>query len=173
MRRTTVLLALAVAAIVASGAALATGPIEFTPRAGFGGKSEGKGTLKLILGKPRPFRVRSRGIEQADGKFRLEQTIFFEGEPSRDRVWVISTVSPNRYSATLSDASGPVNGTTSGPRLSLRYPIKGPLLMQQELELKPDGKTIDNVGTITLFGIRVGHLRETITRSGPGIPSSD
>ncbi len=126
-----------------------------------------------MLGKPRPFHVLSRGSVQGDGAFRLEQTITFEGEPSQERVWVISTISPNRYSATLSDAAGPVTGTTSGPRLSLRYRAKGPLVMHQELELMPDGKTIDNVGTISLLGMPVGRLQETITRSRPIITSDD
>ncbi len=170
MRKAIGLLPFAVAAIVTGGSALAAEPIEFTPKAGFAGESEGIGSLKLLLGKPRPFRVQSRGSEQSDGTFHLEQTISFDGEPSRERVWVISTVSPNRYSATLSDAAGPVTGTTLGPRLSLRYRVRGPWVMQQELELMPDGRTIDNVGTITLLGIPVGHLRETIKRSGPAIP---
>jgi len=169
IRKTAALLPFALAALVAGGSSFAAGPVEFTPNAGFAGESEGNGSLQLLLGKPRPFHVQSRGSEQADGTFRLEQTISFEGEPARERVWVISTVSPNRYSASLSDAAGPVTGTTSGPHLSLRYRVKGPLVMHQELELMPDGKTIDNVGTITLLGIAVGHLRETITHSGPGI----
>jgi hypothetical protein len=45
--------------------------------------------------------------------------------------------------------------------------------MNQELELLPDGKTIDNVGTITLLGIPVGHLHETIARRGPGLTSNN
>ncbi len=144
-------------------------PLEFTPQSGFGGASEGDGTLTFVFGKPQPFHVESRGMQQADGTFRLEQTITFEGKPPRDRVWIMTEVSPNHYSARLSDAAGPVTATTSGPRLSLQYRAKGPLVMHQELELMPDGKTIDNVGVITLFGIPVGHLRETITRKEPAI----
>jgi hypothetical protein len=45
--------------------------------------------------------------------------------------------------------------------------------MNQQLELLPDGKTIDNVGTITWFGIPVGHLHETITRRGPGLTANN
>jgi len=173
MRKALARLPLVLATLAAGGPLLAAEPIEFTPSAGFGGESEGKGTLKLLLGKPRPFQVQSRGSEQGDGTFRLEQSITFDGAPSQDRVWVISTISPNRYSATLSDAAGPVTGTTSGPRLSLRYRVRGPLVMHQELELMPDGKTIDNVGTITLLGIPVGRLQETIRRSTPVITSDD
>ncbi len=161
------------AALIAGSSLRAAEQIEFTPKAGFGGESEGNGSLKLFLGKPRTFHVQSRGSEQRDGTFRLEQRVTFEGEPFQDRVWIISTVSPNRYSATLSDAAGPVTGTTSGPHLSLQYRVRGPLIMHQELELKPDGKTINNVGTITLLGIPVGHLHEIITRSVPDTTSNN
>lgn len=169
MRKTLAPLLLVLAALAIGGPSHAAEPVEFTPAAGFGGESEGNGTLKLLLGKPRPFHVRSRGTEQDDGSFRLAQTITFEGESPQDRVWVISTVGPNRYSATLSDAAGPVTGITSGSRLSLRYRVRGPLVMHQELELMPDGKTIDNVATLTLLGVPVGRLQETITRSLPAI----
>ncbi len=70
----------------------------------------------------------------------------------------------NHYTATLSDAAGPVTGLTNGSRLLLEYRVKGPLILHQTLKLMPDGKTIDNVGKITFLGITVGHLHETITR---------
>jgi hypothetical protein len=46
----------------------------------------------------------------------------------------------------------------------LHYRVKGPFVLHQQLELMPDGKTISNVGRITLLGIPVGWLREVITR---------
>ena len=160
--------------LLASGFAFAAEPHpDFTPRNGFGGASEGNGVLTLLLGRPQPFHVESRGVAQKDGTFRLEQTVTFQGKPPRDRVWILTTLDPNRYTATLSDAAGPVTGTTSGPHLSLHYRVKGPLVMHQELALLPDGKTIDNLGVITLLGIPVGHLHETIIRKGPGSPTGE
>lgn len=151
---------------------------EFTPQNGFAGDSEGIGSLKLLFGKPRPFRVESRGIEQSDGIFRLEQTVTFDGDPPRERVWHLTTIGPHRYTATLSDAAGPVTGTSAGSHLSLKYRANGLLVMHQDLELMPDGRSIDNVGTLTLLGIPVGRLHETITRkrttitSDPGQPDT-
>ena len=151
---------------------LAAEPLAFTPENGFGGESEGRGSLKLFLGKPRSFHVTSNGSKQPDGTFRLDQTVTFEGETPQARFWILTTISENQYSATLSDAAGPVKGFTSGSHLSLQYRVKGPLVMHQELELSPDGKTIDNVGVITLLGIPVGRLHETITRKLSGITSN-
>jgi hypothetical protein len=150
----TVLLAL-------SGFARAQADAAFTPQAGFGGPSEGNGTLKLLFGKERPYHVTSHGQVLADGTFRLDQTVTFQGEPSRLRHWLLTTVQPGNYTGTLSDAAGGVTGHTQGRRLTLRYRIKGPLVMHQMLQLMRDG-TIDNVGSITLLGIPVGHLQETI-----------
>lgn len=170
MKKITAILAFSLSACFPVCSAIAAEQVvEFTPRNGFSGESEGDGTLKLLFGKARPFHVESHGKEEDDGTFRLQQRVAFEGKRPEDRAWIISTVRPNRYSATLSDAAGPVTGSTAGSHLSLRYRIKGPLVMHQELELMPDGKTIDNVGTITLLGIPVGHLRETITRTAPAV----
>ena len=143
---------------------LAAEPLEFTPQNGFAGESEGNGTLRLLLGKPRAFHVTSHGRIQNDGTFRLDQIITFKGKAPQERFWILTKTNNNNYSATLSDASGLVKGVTSGTHLSLKYRIKGPLMMHQELELSSDGKSIDNIGVIKLLGIPVGRLRETITR---------
>ena len=136
---------------------------EFTPQKVFSGHSEGDGSLRLFFGKQRPFHVESHGYELTDSTFRLDQTVTFQGKPPQKRHWIFRTVSSNHYAGTLSDASGAVTGSTNGLHLFLQYRIKGPLIMHQTLQLMPNGRTIENVGKITLFGIPVGHLRETIT----------
>lgn len=156
---------LALLALVLSGTLHATeSQSTFTPFNGFGGLSEGDGTLKLFFGKHRIFHVDSHGHKLTDGAFRIDQTITFLGKPPQKRHWIIKTTGSNKYTGTLSDASGSVTGRTEGSHLFLKYRIKGPLVMHQTLELLPDGKTIDNVGKITLFGIPIGFLRETILR---------
>ncbi len=154
------------AILIASSNLSAAEKMKFTPQAGFGGKSEGNGSLKILCFKPQPFHVQSNGSEQRDGTFRLDQRVTFEGKAPKDRFWIISTVSQKHYTGTLSDASGRVTGNTSGTHLSLRYRVKGPVFMHQELEFMPDGKSIDNIGTITLLGIPIGHLHENITPNG-------
>ena len=168
------LLTLAIAASIVGAPSFAVEkPLRFTPENGFDGQSEGTGTLTFLFGNPRPFRVVSRGKTQANGVFRLDQRIYFQGKQPRDRVWFITNLSSNHYSATLSDAAGPVKAATSGSRFTLRYRAMGPLFVRQDLTLMPDGKTIDNVGVITLLGVPVGRLRETIIRKGPGLTSNN
>jgi len=174
MTKILALRSLLLATIIVSYSSLATVPqVEFTPQNGFGGTSEGSGSLVLLFGKPQPFHVESHGRQQSDGTFRLEQKVIFQGKTPQNRVWILTTVSPSHYSATLSDAPGPVTGYSSGPHLSLQYRVKGPLIMHQELQLMPDGRTIDNVGVITLLGVAVGHLHETIIRKDPSLTSNN
>ena len=168
------LLTLVVAASIVGAPSFAVvKPLMFTPENGFNGRSEGNGTLTFLFGNPRPFRVVSRGRTQANGVFRLDQRIYFLGKQPRDRVWFMTRVSPNHYAATLSDAVGPVKGVTSGSRFTLRYRAWGPLFVRQDLKLMPDGKTIDNVGVITLLGIPVGRLKETIIRKDGRLTSNN
>lgn len=142
--------------------------VTFTPQNGLSGLSRGDGSLKLLLGRPRAFHVQSLGRSQSDGSFTLKQTVTFDGKTSETRRWDIHEVTTLNYTGTLSDAAGPVSGHTIGRRLFLKYRIKGPLVMHQTLALMPDGKTIDNVGRITLLGIQVGSVRETIRRGDWG-----
>lgn len=155
------LMILPLAAAMAGSSAIAQ---EFTPSNGFIGRSEGNGTLRFLLGRPRPFHVESNGFFRPDGTMQLDQTIAAQGRKPHDRTFVISDLGSNRYSGTLTDAAGPVTLQTDGNVLFLRYRAKGPLVVHQTLVLGPDGRTIDNVGRITLLGIPVGRLQETILR---------
>ena len=134
------------------------------PVALFEGRSTGSGQLKLMLGSPKPFRVESEGRRQADGAFRLEQRIDFEGEPSRTRFWIIRPALAGRYTFTLSDAAGPGTAEVEGTRFVLRYPLGRGLSMHQVLEPSPRGDAIANTGTVRWLGIPVGRLTETIVR---------
>ena len=88
--------------------------LTFDPVQAFAGRSHGNGTLSVIFQEPQPFHVESRGFAQADGSFRLEQTVKFAGKPPQKRHWVLREVSPENYAGTLSDAEGSVEGHTAG-----------------------------------------------------------
>lgn len=172
--KVSVQLAIALCISVVSASARADeASLEFTPGNGFSGRSEGDGMLRVFMGRPRIFHVESHGYDRADGSLRLDQTVTFQDQSPRERSWIISTIRKNHYTATLSDAAGPVTGRTDGSRLLLEYRLKGPLIMHQTLELMPDGKTVDNAGKITILGITVGRLHETITRKDQAITPAE
>lgn len=135
----------------------------FVPEQVFAGRSQGKGELQLLMGKKQPFTVASLGTIRSDGRLSLTQDVQFEGKAVHSRSWVMWQSGPGRYSATLTDAAGPVVGRVEGNRLTLRYPLKRwGLVMHQTLDLTTDQKTLINSGSIRFLGISVGQLRETI-----------
>jgi hypothetical protein len=150
------------ALLAASSMARAAPPTAVDPASLFEGRSEGRGTLTLGFGRPRPYTVENRGHRDADGTFRLDQVVRFEGEAPQPRHWVIRNDGEGRYTFTLSDAAGPGIATTDGRSLRLRYAPRHGLRMHQMLSRNADG-TIANAGTVRMLGIPVGHLSETIT----------
>lgn len=134
----------------------------FVPEKVFAGRSQGKGHLRLP-GRTRALTVQSLGVVQADGRFRLQQDVKFEGRPAQSRVWLMWQTAPGKYAATLTGAAGPVVGGIQGNRLTLRYPLtRWGLVMHQTLDLNRDGRSVENYGDIRFMGMRVGWLRETI-----------
>lgn len=128
----------------------------------FAGHSEGHGTLRLGLGRPRSFAVHSEGTATSDGRFRLDQDVQFEGGTSRRRTWVLWATGAGHYSATLTDAAGPVVGHTEDNRMILRYPLtRWGLTMHQTLVLQ-GAHTVINAGQISFLGVPVGALHEVI-----------
>jgi hypothetical protein len=161
-------LALVVAAMALplSAATLArAAPARFDPALVFGARSEGHGTLRLGVGKARPFHVTSSGASR-DGHVRLHQVVQFDGQPATTRDWDLAPSGPDRYAGTLTDAAGPVSAQVQGRRLTLHYPLnhRG-LAMHQTLDLAADGRTINNRATVRFLGVPIGWLRETITPS--------
>lgn len=154
------------ALVLAAALLLHALPSAADPLSMFEGTSQGRGELTLGLGRARPYTVDNLGRRDADGTLHLHQVVHLSGEPDRARDWVIHPAGNGTYTFTLSDASGPGVATVYGARLALRYAPHPGMRMRQVLELSPDGTTLSNVGRISLLGFPIGHLRETIARTG-------
>ncbi|WP_272945612.1 DUF3833 family protein [Parvularcula oceani] len=139
------------------------------PEAMFDGRHCGRGVLAKADGaEPRRFAVVSEGERAGEG-LRLVQTIRFEDGETRERVWTLRPEGEGdqRYTGTLTEASGPVRAAVSGPTLRLTYPLAELPLgrMTQHLTVQPDG-TVTNTGTVTLAGFPVRRLTESIAPMG-------
>ncbi len=150
-------------AATATSALAQDAPIVFTPQSGFSGRSEGDGDLHLFFSH-KPFHVESRGFDRADGSFQLDQAVQFTGKATENRTWVIRSAGDFKYTGTLTGVAGLVTGASSGNQLTLQYRAKGPIIIHQTLILSPDGRTIENNGRITLFGIPIGSMHELIRK---------
>lgn len=147
-------------------AAAQTGTVQAEPSVIFAGHSTGQGELQMLFARPRRFHVESEGQQQADGSFRLDQRVSFEGEAPRTRHWIIRAKGDGSFVFTLSDAAGPGTAVVEGRRLRLRYPVnRGGVTIRQVLDTAADGRSITNRGSIRWLGIPIGRLSEKIVRA--------
>ncbi len=136
------------------------------PEVFFAGKTTSSGVMENRSGAPtRRFKVEGHGLTLPDGTFRLEQTVSFDQDAPQKRTWVMQRMDAHHYTATLTDASGPVEAEAYGDLLHLRYPMKTPFggQMEQWMYLQPDGRIVINEATVRVFGVVVARLSERIT----------
>ncbi len=145
-------------ALLLAAAATQFDPVEF-----FRGRTQGIGTLKPVLQKPKIIRVDSLGTEQKNGALLLTQTIHEPGKAPRTRTWRMRRDGSDLYSGTLSDAKGPVRVTVERGAIRIRYRDKDNLDFDQRLT--PAGpRQVSNRMTIKRFGIRVATYDEIIRK---------
>jgi Protein of unknown function (DUF3833) len=138
---------------------------SFDPTHFFAGRTHGEGTLNVRIGSPRTLQVEGTGRTEADGSFRLDQTITFGDGSVETRAWHLRRLNAGHYTATLSDAKGNVSAETSGTLFHLRYLLRQPAVyMEQWLYLQPDGRSVTNLAQVTVLGVPWARLAETITR---------
>lgn len=136
----------------------------FSAEAFFEGRTEGRGTLKVILSKARQVAVHGRGRLSRDGELVLDQSVEEGGAPPKQREWRIRSTTSGHYTGSLSDASSPVQGDVNGNRLHLHFIMKGGLDTEQWLSLSPDGRVADNVMLVRKFGLTIATLHEIIRK---------
>ena len=136
----------------------------FDPVRFFDGRTQGTGTLTIMMMKRQPVRVQGYGRVDRDGVLTLDQIVTEGRKPPTGRRWTFTPAGPGRYTGTLSDAAGPVAGDVTGNRLHLHFRMKGDIVADQLLDLAPDGQSTHNRMRFRKFGVVVARLDETIRR---------
>lgn len=132
----------------------------------FAGRTEGTGTVRIILSGSAEVRTQGQGRVMPDGSLVLEHVVHQQGAPVRRRTWRMRRVAPGRYSGTISDARGPVTAEANGNRVHVTYRTGEGHNVDQWITFNPDGRTATNRMTFRRFGMRVASLEETIRRVG-------
>lgn len=143
---------------------------EMRPERFFAGQTSSSGVLENRAGAPtRRFYVIGTGHVLPDGSFRLDQRVDMGQGPPATRSWVLRRIDAHHYAGTLTDAAGDVTGEAYGNLFHLSYAMKSPFggHMEQWLYLQPDGQTVLNEATVTVFGVVAARLSERITHQGP------
>ena len=136
----------------------------FDPLVFFAGRTEGRGSLKIMAAAGQPVTVHGRGRLAGDGTLRLDQTVIEGDKAPTDRRWTFTAAGPGHYTGTLTDAAGPVAGDVTGNRLHLHFRMHGGIVADQNIDLAPDGQSAHNRMTFRKLGVVVARLDETIRR---------
>ncbi|MET1110544.1 MAG: DUF3833 family protein [Allosphingosinicella sp.] len=146
--------------LLAAAPAPATAPERF-----FVGRTEGAGTVQMIMAGSHKVRDVSRGRLDKSGALILDQMVYEEGKPARRRSWRLVRSGPNRVSGTISDAVGPVTGEISGNVLHLRYRAReANAQVEQWITLHAGGRTASNRMVFKKFGFKAATLTSTIRK---------
>lgn len=130
----------------------------------FTGRTHAENVLKIALKRPVKLVVDSVGYKERDGDFVLVDTVREEGKPVRARKWVMRPTGPNRFTGTLDDAVGRVEGVVAGDTATIRYTMKGGLKVVQVMQLQPRGRTLSNRVEVSKFGMKFARVEGTIRK---------
>lgn len=89
----------------------------------FSGHTLGNGKLKKIFSGAETSEVHGTGRVEG-GTLVLDQLVKEGSKPTKHRTWRIREDSPDHYTGTLTDASGPITGEAQGNRLHLAFTVK-------------------------------------------------
>lgn len=133
------------------------------PEQFFVGRTEGIGTVSVIMSGKHGARVHSRGRIEGDGALILDQVIEEEGKPARKRTWRLVRTG-SRISGSITDARGPVTGDVTGGVYHLRYRMADGPSVEQWITIQPGGRSARNRMVIRKFGMKVASVEETIRK---------
>jgi hypothetical protein len=124
----------------------------------FAGKTRAENVLKVVLKKPVKLIVDSIGGKGDRGDFVMIDTVHEGDKPVRQRKWSMRQTSPNHFTGSLTDATGPVEVAVDGDTATIRYTMKGGLKVAQELQLQADGKTLTNHVVAKKLGMKFARV---------------
>ncbi|MDQ3246141.1 MAG: DUF3833 family protein [Pseudomonadota bacterium] len=134
-------------------------PLEF-----FEGRTETQAVVKVMLRKP--YRTQSIGHGQigADDTLTLIQKVKDEGKPAHERRWKVRRSGAERFTASMTDAVGPVTIERVGPQYRFRFKMKGNLQVEQMLTPNAGGRSAKSAIKVRRMGVVVATTNGTIRK---------
>jgi hypothetical protein len=134
------------------------------PERFFVGRTEGVGTVQMILSGRHGVRVHTSGRLARDGALLLDQVVDEDGKPPRRRSWRLVRAGANRFTGTISDARSPVTGQVNGNVLRLNYRSGEGPMVEHVITIRPDGRSAHNLTRFRRFGLNVATVEEVIRK---------
>lgn len=157
-------LAAAAAAATAAAAPPAAPPAGSALERFFVGRTEGAGTVTILVSGKHKVRDRAVGRIDKAGALLLDQVVEEEGKAPRRRAWRLVRAGGSRIGGTISDAKGPVAGELAGNVLHLRYKLQEGPSVEQWITLQPGARAATNRMTFHRFGLKVATVESVIRK---------
>jgi hypothetical protein len=139
-------------------------PAAPPPEHFFVGRTEGQGTVRMMLSGRHAVRDRSHGRMEGPGVLLIDQVVEEEGKPARRRTWRLVRQGANGVTGSISDARGPIRGEVNGNVLHLRYTTQENVSVDQWIVIHPSGRTAFNRMSFSRLGLNVATMTGTIRR---------
>jgi hypothetical protein len=152
------------ASVILFAAPVASAEVGVDPLRFFEGRTETRGTVKVMFRKPYWTRSIGAGRIEPDGSLTLVQRVEDEGKAPHERRWRVRRTSADQYLASMSDAVGPVTIDKVGERYRFRFTLKGNLRAEQMLTQLPGGQSARNSLKVKRMGITVATTEGTIRK---------
>ncbi len=142
------------------------GPL-FDPVSFYTGQTRSWGIFENRAGEPtRTIRTETSG-HIVGGELRMEQDLYFGGQPRQHRSWKMRRLDAHHFEATANDLVGTARGEAYGNAFTWTFTLAlkpGNSLynvqMTQHMYLQPDGKTMINRDTIRKLGFILAEVTE-------------
>jgi hypothetical protein len=130
----------------------------------FEGRTETQGTVRVMFHQPYGTHSIGDGRIEPDGSLTLVQRVQDDGKPLHERRWHVRQTAPDRFTASMTDAVGPVTIDRVGDRYRFRFTLKGNLSAEQILTPLPGGRSARNSLRVKRMGITVATTEGTIRK---------
>ena len=130
----------------------------------FEGRTVSEGTVKVLLRKSYKSRSVGTGTIGKDGSLTLVQQVNDERKGLHERRWRVWRKGDDRFTATMSEAVGPVAIEKVGGSYRFRFAMKGNLKVEQVLTPHAGGRSARNMMKIRRLGVLVATSEGTIRK---------
>jgi hypothetical protein len=156
-------LALAAPALLL-GSPLASATQQVDPLRFFDGRTVTEGTVKILFHRPYHSRGIGIGRIENDGSLTLVQQIEDEGKPAHERRWRVWRKGHDSFTASMTQAIGPVTIDKVGDDYRFRFKMKGHLSAEEMVTPLADGRSARSSLKVRRFGVVVATTTGTIRK---------
>jgi len=142
----------------------APAPVSLDPLRFFEGRTVSDSVVKVVMKKPYSARSVGQGRIESDGSLRLVQQVLDEGQAPKQRRWLVRRAGDSGFTASMTEAVGPVVIDRVGNAYRFRFRMKDGLNVEQWMKPLPGGRSAQMNAKVRKFGMVVANSQGTIRK---------